>query len=119
MTSGQTIPVALASTNFASFGIDAVPIANTTKLLENVPVIDPSASLVELDDTENTYDTINQEPDLSTETELNVKVIEKFNKELKNINTINKKEESSKTRSNTIREEQQINDQFTVKGEDV
>ena len=93
MTSGQTIPVALASTNFASFGIDAVPIANTTKLLENVPVIDPSASLVELDDTENTYDTINQEPDLSTETELNVKVIEKFNKELKNINTINKKEE--------------------------
>ncbi len=119
MTSGQTIPVALASTNFASFGIDAVPIANTTKLLENVPVIDPSASLVELDDTENTYDTINQEPDLSTETELNIKVIEKFNKELKNINTINKKEESSKTRSNTIREEQQINDQFTVKGEDV
>ena len=119
MTSGQTIPVALASTNFASFGIDAVPIANTTKLLENVPVIDPSASLVELDDTENTYDTINQEPDLNTEAENNKKIIEKFNKEFKNINRINQTEESSRTRSNTIREEQQINDQFTIKGEDV
>ena len=119
MTSGQTIPVALASTNFASFGIDAVPIANTTKLLENVPVIDPSASLVELDDTGSTYDTINQEPDLNTESENNKKIIEKFNKEFKNINRINQTEESSQTRSNTIREEQQINDQFTIKGEDV
>ncbi len=119
MTSGQTIPVALASTNFASFGIDAVPIANTTKLLENVPVIDPSASLVELDDTRSTYDTINQEPDLNTESENNKKIIEKFNKEFKNINRINQTEESSQTRSNTIREEQQINDQFTIKGEDV
>jgi hypothetical protein len=83
MTSGQTIPVVLASNNFASFGIDAVPIANTTKLLQNVPVLDPSASLVELDDTENTYDVINQEPDLSTEAENDKKVIEKFKNNLK------------------------------------
>ena len=38
---------------------------------------------------------------------------------IENINRINQTEESSQTRSNTIREEQQINDQFTIKGEDV
>jgi len=121
MTSGQTIPVVLASNNFASFGIDAVPIANTTKLLQNVPVLDPSASLVELDDTENTYDVINQEPDLSTEAENDKKVIEKFNLELETIKEIKRKEEESQTRSNIVRQEQQINDQFTVikNGEEV
>jgi len=119
MTSGQTIPIVLASSNFTSFGIDAVPIANTTKLLQNVPVLDPSASLVELDDTDNTYDTINQEPDLSTEASLNAKVIENFNKELENIKRIKRTEESSQTKSNIVREEQQINDQYTIKGEDI
>jgi hypothetical protein len=121
MTSGQTIPVVLASNNFASFGIDAVPIANTTKLLQNVPVLDPSASLVELDDTENTYDVINQEPNLSTEAENDKKVIEKFNLELETIKEIKRKEEESQTRSNAVRQEQQINDQFTIikNGEEV
>jgi len=121
MTSGQTIPVALASNNFASFGIDAVPIANTTKLLQNVPVLDPSASLVELDDTENTYDVINQEPDLSTEAENDKKVIEKFNLELETIKEIKRKEEESQTISNTVRAEQQINDELTIikNGEEV
>ena len=121
MTSGQTIPVVLASNNFASFGIDAVPIANTTKLLQNVPVLDPSASLVELDDTENTYDVINQEPDLSTEAENDKKVIEKFNLELETIKEIKRKEEESQTRSNTVRAEQQINDELTIikNGEEV
>ena len=121
MTSGQTIPVVLASNNFASFGIDAVPIANTTKLLQNVPVLDPSASLVELDDTENTYDVINQEPDLSTEAENDKKVIERFNLELETIKEIKRKEEESQTRSNTVRAEQQINDELTIikNGEEV
>ena len=121
MTSGQTIPVVLASNNFASFGIDAVPIANTTKLLQNVPVLDPSASLVELDDVENTYDIINQEPDLSTEAKLNEKIIEEFNNEIETIKEIKRKEEESQTRSNVVRQEQQINDQFTVikNGEEV
>jgi len=119
MTSGQTIPIVLASSNFASFGIDAVPIANTTKLLQNIPVLDPSASLVELDDTENTYDVINQEPDLSTEASLNAKVIENFNKELETIKRIKRTEESSQTKSNIVREEQQINDQYIIKGEEI
>ena len=62
MTSGQTIPVRLGSTNFASFGIDAVPISNTTKLIQEVPVQDPNLSNKELDDVNNSYDTVNQEP---------------------------------------------------------
>jgi len=114
MTSGQTIPVVLASNNFASFGIDAVPIANTTKLLQNVPVLDPSASLVELDDTENTYDVINQEPDLSTEAENDKKVIEKLKLQLESINQVNQTEESSQTRSNVVKEELKERDEFDV-----
>ena len=62
MTSGQTIPVRLGSTNFASFGIDAIPISNTTKLIQEVPVQDPNLSNKELDDVDNPYDTVNQEP---------------------------------------------------------
>lgn len=106
LTSGQTIPIVLASNNFASFGIDAIPIANTTKLLEDVSVLDPSASLIELDDTKNTYDTINQEPDLSTEAENDRKTIEKFQKQI----------------DNTIKvasQDQQIFDEFELKGEDI
>ena len=67
MTNGQLIPVNLGSTNFASFGIDAVPITNTTKLLQDVPIEDPTLSPKELDDVENYFDTINQEPSLENE----------------------------------------------------
>ena len=62
MTSGQTIPVKLGSNNFASFGIDAIPISNTTKLIQEVPVQDPTLSNNELDDVSHSFDTVNQEP---------------------------------------------------------
>jgi len=114
MTSGQTIPVTLASTNFASFGVDAIPIANTTKLLQDVPVLDPNSSLIELDDKDNTYDTINQEPDTSNEEELEQKIRERVQKQIESIKELEKLEESSQTRSNIVRQEQQINDEFTV-----
>jgi len=67
MTSGQTIPVSLGSTNFASFGVDAVPVANTTKLLQDTPVDNSSLSNKELDSADKAYDIVNQEPDLTTE----------------------------------------------------
>ena len=114
MTSGQLIPVTLASTNFTSFGVDAIPIANTTKLLQDVPVLDPNSSLIELDDTGNVYDTINQEPDTSNEEELEQKIIEKVQKQIESIKKLKKLEESSQTRSNVVRQEQQINDEFIV-----
>ena len=114
MTSGQLIPVTLASTNFASFGVDAIPIANTTKLLQDVPVLDPNSSLIELDDKDNTYDTINQEPDTSNEEELEQKIKERVQKQIESIKELEKLEESSQTRSNIVRQEQQINDEFTV-----
>ena len=115
MTSGQTIPVALASTNFASFGIDAIPVANTTKLFQEVPVLDPSSSLVELDNTDNTFDTINQEPDLSTEIENTKETIRKFQEQIDKIKELEKLEEVSKTRSNTKLEELKARDEFDVK----
>lgn len=118
MTSGQIIPVALGSTNFASFGIDAVPVANTTKLFNEVPVLDPSASLQEQDDIEKTYDTVNQEPDLSTEEKNNKRNLENFLKTVENANQLEKQEESSKTRSNVVREEQEVFDEYIEKGED-
>ena len=114
MTSGQTIPVTLASTNFASFGVDAIPVANTTKLLQDIPVLDPNSSLIELDDTENTYDTINQEPDTSNEEELEQKIRERVQKQIESIKELEKLEESSQTKSNTVKQEQQINDEYTV-----
>ena len=121
MTSGQLIPVTLASTNFASFGVDAIPISNTTKLLQDVPVLDPNSSLIELDDKDNTYDTINQEPDTSNEEELEQKIRERVQKQIESIKELEKLEESSQTRSNIVRQEQQINDEFTVikNGEEV
>jgi len=121
MTSGQTIPVVLASTNFASFGVDAIPVANTTKLFQEVPVLDPSSSLVELDNTGSTFDTINQEPDLSTEIENIRETIRKFQEQINKIKELEKLEEVSQTRSNVVREKQQINDQFTIikNGEEV
>lgn len=118
MTSGQIIPVALGSTNFASFGIDAVPVANTTKLFNEVPVLDPSASLQEQDDIEKTYDTVNQEPDLSTEEKNNKRNLKNFLKTVENANQLEKQEESSKTRSNVVREEQEVFDEYIEKGED-
>jgi len=114
MTSGQTIPINLASKNFASFGADAVPVANTTKLLQNVPVLDDNLSLVELDDTSNVNDVVNQEPDLSTEAENDRKTIEKFQKQYDNVNRLNKLDGSSQTRSNIEKQRQQINDEFTI-----
>ena len=67
MTSGQTIPLRLGSNNFASFGVDAIPVANTTKILQDVSVENSSLSNNELDSTGSAYDIVNQEPDLSTE----------------------------------------------------
>ena len=67
LTSGQTIPVALASTNFASFGVDATPITNTTKLIQEIPVNGPTVSAKEADSTGSISDIVNQEPDLTTE----------------------------------------------------
>tara|TARA_R110001592_G_scaffold100984_4_gene286041 strand:- start:7321 stop:8472 length:1152 start_codon:yes stop_codon:yes gene_type:complete len=67
MTNGQLIPVNLGSNNFASFGVDSTPVTNTTKLLQEIPVEDATLSSKELDDIENFYDTINQEPDLNNE----------------------------------------------------
>ena len=117
MTSGQIIPVALGSTNFASFGIDAVPVANTTKLFNEVPVLDPSVSLQEQDDIEKTYDTVNQEPDLSTEEKNNKRNLENFLKTIESANQLEKQEESSKTRSNVVREEQEVFDEYIENGE--
>ena len=44
LTDGQNIPIRLASTNFDSFGVDATPQINTTKLIQEVPVEDPNKS---------------------------------------------------------------------------
>ena len=114
MTSGQTIPVALASTNFVSFGVDAIPVSNTTKLLQDIPVLDPSSSLKELDNTESVYDTINEEPNTSNEKELEQKIKERVQKQIESIKKLEKLEEPSQTRSSVVRQEQQINDQFTI-----
>ena len=67
LTSGQTIPVALGSTNFASFGVDATPIANTTKLLQEVPLNGPTISAKEADATGSVADIVNVEPKEPTE----------------------------------------------------
>jgi hypothetical protein len=67
LTAGQAIPVALATRNFASFGIDAVPQIDTTERLQRVDLENTKVSAKEADSTGSIYDTINQEPDLSTE----------------------------------------------------
>lgn len=67
LTDGQLVKVLLGSTNFDSFGVEAVPTINTTTLIQEVPVEDPNRSNVELDNIDITYDTVNQEPDLSTD----------------------------------------------------
>jgi hypothetical protein len=62
MTSGQTIPVRLGSTNFSSFGVDAIPAANTTKLLQSQPVENELLSNKQLDATGSAFDIVNVEP---------------------------------------------------------
>ena len=62
MTSGQTIPIKLGSTNFNSFGVDAIPAANTTKLLQSQPVENELLSNKELDATGSAFDIVNVEP---------------------------------------------------------
>jgi hypothetical protein len=62
LTSGQTIPIALGSNNFASFGVDATPIANTTKLVQEVPLNNPTVSPKEADSTGSVADSVNVEP---------------------------------------------------------
>lgn len=66
LTSGQTIPVALASTNFASFGVDATPIVNTTKLIQEVPLNGPTISAKDADATGSVSDIVNVEPTENT-----------------------------------------------------
>lgn len=66
LTSGQTIPVALGSTNFASFGVDATPIVNTTKLIQEVPLNGPTTSAKEADATSSVSDIVNVEPTENT-----------------------------------------------------
>tara|TARA_R110000851_G_scaffold149860_2_gene290570 strand:+ start:2794 stop:3963 length:1170 start_codon:yes stop_codon:yes gene_type:complete len=67
LTDGQLVKVLLGSTNFDSFGVEAVPTINTTALMQEVPVENPNISNKDLDDTDIKYDSVNQEPDLSTD----------------------------------------------------
>ena len=67
LTSGQTIPVAIASTNFASFGVDATPIVSTTKILQEIPLNGPTISAKEADSTGSVSDIVNVEPKEPTE----------------------------------------------------
>ena len=64
LTDGQIIPILLGSNNFDSFGVDATPQISTTALIQEVPVSDPNRSNLSLDNTDLTYDTVNQEPDI-------------------------------------------------------
>lgn len=66
LTSGQTIPVALASTIFDSYGIDAVSAVDTTKPLQETPVSNTTVSPKEADSTGSVFDTVNIEPNLNT-----------------------------------------------------
>ena len=79
MTSGQTIPVTLGSTNFASFGINAIPITNTTKLLQDTPVQDPTLSSKELDATGSSYDVVNQEPQTTNNSAFDPNLLNELN----------------------------------------
>ena len=49
MTSKQRIEFELASTNFATFGVDALSGTNTTQLLQDVPLENPNKSNKEAD----------------------------------------------------------------------
>jgi len=71
LTAGQSIPVALATRNFASFGIDAVPQVDTTERLQRVDLESTKVSAKEADSTGSVYDTINVEPTPQTGTTQN------------------------------------------------
>jgi hypothetical protein len=119
LTSGQTIPILYGSFRRASFQLDGIPEANTTKLLQEVDIVDPDASPKELDDINNPIDSINQEPDLSTEELFREKYKEKFNEELDKISELNKSDEDARTRSNITSEEQNIRDEYRVGENDI
>jgi len=67
LTSGQLIPVDLASTIFDSYGIDIVPTSDTTKRIQNVELEDPNVSNQEADSIDQPYDSVNVEPNLESE----------------------------------------------------
>jgi len=66
MTSKQRIEFELASTNFATFGVDALSGTNTTQLLQDVPLENPNKSNKEADSTGSISDSIEVQPKLST-----------------------------------------------------
>jgi hypothetical protein len=66
MTSKQRIEFELASTNFATFGVDALSGTNTTQLLQDVPLDNPNKSNKEADSTGSISDSIEIQPKLST-----------------------------------------------------
>jgi|TARA_R100001480_G_scaffold35356_3_gene47483 hypothetical protein len=118
LTSGQTIPILYGSFRRASFQLDGTPEANTTKLLQEVDIVDPDASPKELDDINNPIDSINQEPDLSTEEKFKESFKSKFNEELDKISELNKSGEDVKTRSNIVNEENIQRDSYRVGDQD-
>ena len=67
LTAGQSIPVKFATTNFSSFGIDIPSSIDTTERLQREDLESTSVSAKEADSTGSVYDTVNQEPDLTTE----------------------------------------------------
>jgi len=69
MTSKQRIEFELASTNFATFGIDALSGTNTTQLLQDVPLENPNKSNKEADSTGSISDSIETQPKLATKEE--------------------------------------------------
>ena len=69
MTSKQRIEFELASTNFATFGVDALSGTNTTQLLQDVPLENPNKSNKEADSTGSISDSIEKQPKQSTPTE--------------------------------------------------
>ena len=118
LTSGQTIPILYGSFRRASFQLDGIPEANTTKLLQEVDIVDPDASPKELDDINNPIDSINQEPDLSTEEKFKELFKSKFNEELDKISELNRSGEDAKTRSNITNEENIQRDSYRVGEQD-
>jgi hypothetical protein len=71
-----------------------------------------------LDDINNPIDSVNQEPDLSTEELFREKYKEKFNEELDKISELNKSGEDAKTRSNIVNEENIQRDSYRVGDQD-
>ena len=66
MTSKQRIEFELASTNFATFGVDALSGTNTTQLLQDVPLENPNKSNKEADSIDNISDSVEKQPKQST-----------------------------------------------------